>query len=297
MILVVGGTGDLGGRVVRRLTEAGEPVACLVRRESARAGLPDGVRVLEGDLTRPAGLTEACAGMDTVVCTATAIGRLLTGARGPSIDQVDRLGVGSLVTAAEAAGVSRFVYLSYASPEDSQGSPIERAKIAIESRLRGSSVPSTILRPDAFHEVYLAPLGRFDLVAGKVGVLGTGDNPRRWVSTEDVAALTVAVCTEDDPPPLVEFGGPDALTRNETIALAERITGRRLRRQALPRPVVRLIQRVTARWRPEISSIMGLGLMMDLGPVRWDDRPLRDRGIEPRTVADFLTEQARALAG
>ena len=34
MILVVGGTGDLGGRVVGRLIERGDDVRCLVRPES-----------------------------------------------------------------------------------------------------------------------------------------------------------------------------------------------------------------------------------------------------------------------
>jgi uncharacterized protein YbjT (DUF2867 family) len=177
VILVVGGTGDLGGRVVRRLVAAGQPVRCLVRPQTDSAALAAlGIEVVPGDLTDPASLRRACAGVDTVVCTATAIGRLLAGRGGPSIDQVDRDGVAALVDAAGSAGVGRFVYLSYASPDDSQGSPFERAKAATEQRLRASSMRTAIVRPDAFHEVHLTALGRFDAPGGKVEVLGRGDN-------------------------------------------------------------------------------------------------------------------------
>ena len=42
----------------------------------------------------------------------------------------------------------------------------------------------------------------------------------RWVSTDDAAALVAAVAVEPDPPAMVEFGGPEAISRNEAIAIA-----------------------------------------------------------------------------
>ncbi len=86
MILVVGATGELGGRVVHRLRARGEAVLCLVRRQTAGDHLEAmGARVVRGDLTDPPSLRAACVGVDTVVCTATVIARHLTGEGGPSL--------------------------------------------------------------------------------------------------------------------------------------------------------------------------------------------------------------------
>jgi uncharacterized protein YbjT (DUF2867 family) len=187
------------------------------------------------------------------------------------------------------------VYLSYAGVDAALGSPLERAKIATEKRLRRSSMRVTIVRPDAFQEIHLAPLGRFDIGAGKVAVFGKGDNPRRWVSTDDVAALVAAVAVEADPPGVVEFGGPEALSRNEAIAVAERLTGRKFKRQRMPRFAGRLGMRVLDKRKPELASIFATGLHQDLVEARWDDAPLRERGIEPRSATEWLRQQAETL--
>lgn len=99
-----------------------------------------GAEVVAGDLTDPASLRTACADVQTVVATATAIGRLLSGVRGPSIRETDEIGMLALVDAAEAAGVRRFVYVSYAGVDAGLGMPIEHAKLAVEDRLQRSAM-------------------------------------------------------------------------------------------------------------------------------------------------------------
>ena len=60
MILVVGGTGELGGRVVRLLRERGQCVRCLVRPGSDDSELRrQDVDVVRGDLTDPESLPAA----------------------------------------------------------------------------------------------------------------------------------------------------------------------------------------------------------------------------------------------
>jgi hypothetical protein len=54
---------------------------------------------------------------------------------------------------------------------------MERAKLAVERRLGRSSMRTVIVRSDAFQEIHLAPIGRFDIAAGKVSVIGKGDTP------------------------------------------------------------------------------------------------------------------------
>ncbi len=296
MILVVGGTGQLGGRVVDRLLDGGERVRCLLRPDSDGTELRRrGVDVVPGDLTDPASLPAACESAETVVATATVIARRLAGARRPKIRDVDLVGMSGLVDAAEAAGVERFVYLSYAGVDAGLGTPLEQAKVAVEQRLERSAMRRVLVRPDAFQEVHLAPLGRFDMQNGKVGVFGAGDTKRRWVGVDDVADLVAAVAVEPDPPAVVEFGGPEALTRNEAIHLAERETGRPMKRQRVPLGVARLGMRLLARPNDAMASIFGLGVLMDSTEVRWDDSALTRRGITGKPASQYIREQARAL--
>lgn len=293
MILVVGGTGQLGARVVNGLVDRGESVRCLVRPGTDDGGLRElGVEVSRGDLTDYDTLPQACEGVTTVVVTATAIARRLAGAKHPTLRDVDEIGMVALVDAAEKAGIQRFVYLSVAGLEDALDSPLVRAKKAVERRLTNSPMRTVIVRPDAFQDVHLAPLGRFDLKAGKVAVFGRGDCRHRWVSVEDVAQLVVAVALEADPPGVIEFGGPQALSRNETVALAEILTGRPITKQRLPRTVARIGMRLLDRPNDALASILGLGLHQDLVEADWDDTPLRSRGISPRSTTSWLQEQA-----
>jgi len=295
MILVAGATGELGGRVVRLLLERGESVRCLVRAATDTSALEAlGAEIARGDLVDRASLDRACAGIQTAICTASAIGRLLGGAGGPSLDEVDDTGVGNLVAAAEEAGVARFVYMSYTGVALGLGFPLERAKAANEERLRRSSLRAVIVRPDAFQEVHLAPVGQFDIAACKVGVLGRGDTKRRWVATDDVAALVAALALEPDPPAVVEVGGPEALSRNEAVELVQRVTGRKLKVRRMPRPLVRLALRVLPKRKAALASVFGLGLMMDLQEPSCDAGAFAERQIEPKPAGDYLREQAAA---
>ena len=113
MFLVVGATGELGGRIVRLLRADGHDVRCLVRDGSDDVGLREvGATVVRGDLTDPPSLRVACEGVDTVIATAAAIARILAGARRPTIRETDEIGMLALVDSAESAGVQRFVYIS-----------------------------------------------------------------------------------------------------------------------------------------------------------------------------------------
>ena len=296
MFLVVGATGELGGRIVRLLRADGHDVRCLVRPGTGDAALREvGATVVRGDLTDPPSLRVACEGVARVISTAAAIARILAGARTPTIRETDEIGMLALVDSAESMGVQRFVYVSFPA-EDAIRAPMDRAKLAVEKRLGTSSMRTVIVRSDAFQEIHLAPIGRFDMAAGKVSVIGRGDTPRRWIATDDVAALMAAVALEPEPPAMLTVGGPEPMTKNEAIALANQLTHRQMRVQRMPRPVARLAVRVLARRRDALATAFGAGLHQDTVEATWDDAPLRERGITPRSAGDFLREQARQLA-
>jgi uncharacterized protein YbjT (DUF2867 family) len=106
MILVAGGTGTLGKRLVPRLVERGEPVRVLLRR--ANASMPEHVDQAAGDITDPEALKGAVAGAGTVVCAVSGFG----GIGGANPRTVDGLGTRALIAAAAEAGVERFVLVS-----------------------------------------------------------------------------------------------------------------------------------------------------------------------------------------
>ena len=296
MILVVGATGLLGGHVVRLLVEGGYEVRCLVRpRTDAPASWRDKAAVVVGDLTDPASLRRACEGVDTVVATATAIGRRLVGEKGPTIQETDEQGMSDLIDAAEEAGVKRFVYLSYAGLRPLLGTPFERAKLAVEARLRRTSMRGAVIRPEAFQDVHLTALARFDVAAGKVMVFGSGKTPQRWVSAADVAGLVVALATEPEPPDVVEVGGPEAVSKVRAAEIAGRVTGQRIKVRRMPLWATRAGMRLLARRNDALASLFGLGVLQETTQSGADDGPLRERGIEPLGATAFVEQQALAL--
>ena len=264
----------------------------LVRPSSDASGVESvGAEVVRGTLGEPESLAAACDGVGTVVCTATAIARELAGTGGGGIDEVDRTGVGNLIQAAERAGVERFVYVSYAGVEAGLGFPLERAKLANEQRLESAGMRRVVVRPDAFQELHLGATAQFDIAGGKVGVLGRGDTRRRFVATDDIATLLGELALEAEPPELIEVGGPEALSKNDAIEFVEQTGGLKLKRQRLPRPLVRLGMHLLSRPRPALAAVFGLGLLMDLHEGTATDAPLRERGIEPRSASEWLRRQ------
>lgn len=296
MILVCGATGDLGGRIVHRLLGRGQRVRALVRPTTDAGTLErSGAEVVRGDLRDPASLDRATAGVDTVVTTANAIGRVLEGGTDLTIADVDRTGNENLVRAAERAGVRRFVLVSMAGVEGmAQVAPYAAAKLATEQLLEHAPMEVVIVRPDMFQELWAGKEGGIDATAGRAVLYGRGRTPHRLVAVDDVAALTTHLALAPDPPRVVEFGGPEALTQRDVVAAWEAATGRSFTVRRVPRPVLAVMRRVLARFRPGLASVMGMALYGDRHTLAGDDRPLREAGIEPRSVTTFVQEAAAA---
>ncbi len=222
MVLVVGATGLVGMDVCERLRKRGETVRALVRATSAqekRARLQQiGAQLAEGDLKSPEMLKRACAGVTSVVSTASAT---LSRQKGDTIESVDHLGQLALVDAAESAGVQRFVYISFRNNPELQP-PLRLAKSAVEARLRQGGMDHTILQASYFMEVWLSPALGFDYAAKQATVFGDGSNKLSWVSSGDIAQAVIACL--DEPRTrrqTIEIGGPEALSPLEVIRLFE----------------------------------------------------------------------------
>lgn len=221
--LIVGATGFLGGEIVRQLRQAGRAVRVLVRpsaEPAKRKLLADmETEVAEGDLKDKASLERLCAGVQTVISTASST---LSRQPGDTLQSVDRDGHLALIDAAEAAGARHFVFISV--PDVESGYALLRIKREIEARLKNSRMSWSILRPVNFMEAWLSPLLGFDPAQGSARVLGTGDQPVSWVSLHDVARFAVAAAEGDR---LVNFtlnlGGPEALSYHQVLEIYRKL--------------------------------------------------------------------------
>jgi uncharacterized protein YbjT (DUF2867 family) len=296
MILLCGGTGLLGGMIARELAARDVGLRALVRNGSDAGALERlGAEVVRGDFRDPASLERAADGAQTVVSGVTAILRMLEGREGrKGLREVDAQGHLALVDAAERAGAERFVFVSAGGMERIPHVPLARAKLAVEARLRESPLREVIVAPDAFQDVWLTPIVQLDWPNGKLTLFGRGDSKARYVSAEDVAAAIASWTVADDPPRRVEIGGPEGLTRNEVADLIEDAAGRPLKRRRVPHAVLAVGSRALAGVKPEVATLMGLSLLFDSGDVQWDDAPLWELGIEPRSPRDFIRQAVAA---
>ena len=172
-VLVTGATGFTGGHLARSLARQGRQVRGLVRpvsRDRADSLATSGVDLALGDLTDPASLGPACAGVDVVYHIAASYRS--AGQRGAAYRAVNALGTRALVDAARAAGVTRFVHCStggvhgdVARPPANEDAPLAPGDVYQRSKLEGESL-ARAAGEDGDLEV---------VVARPIGIYGPGD--------------------------------------------------------------------------------------------------------------------------
>jgi len=230
MILVVGATGVLGGEICRRLAIRGDHVRALVRPSSD----PGRVRALErlvteiapGDLRDAPSLGTACAGVDAVITTASAVPHRFSAGRN-DIATVDLEGTMRLIDTARDAGIGHFVYVSLSGNLDPP-CPLRDAKRDVERRLRAAGMRYTVVRPSAVMEAWLAPAAGFDYPRAIATVDGAGDGPISWIALGDLAEFSVrSLAAPAAWSTTLELGGPEAVTPLEVVRTFERASGRR----------------------------------------------------------------------
>jgi NADH dehydrogenase len=225
MILIVGATGQLGGRVVTSLRALGLPTRALVRPQTDGSRLQQaGAEIVEGDLRDPASLARACEGVDAVLSTANSARR--SGA--DTVQSVDLDGTAALIDAAATAGVRRFIYVSVLGARADHPVPFFSAKGRNEVRLRESGLEWVVLAPNLFMESWPMRVVGIPARAGlPVPVVGTGRRLHTFVAERDVAAFATAALAEAvGRNERVPIGGPEALSWRDVVAVYERELGR-----------------------------------------------------------------------
>jgi uncharacterized protein YbjT (DUF2867 family) len=197
-IVVIGGTGLIGSKLVEKLREDGhEPLA---------ASPDTGVNALTG-----AGLAEALEGARVVVDVANA----------PVWDDAAVLDFfqtssRNILSAEAAAGVKHHVTLSVVGVDRLPESGYFRAKLAQEETVRTGSVPYTILRATQFFE-FIGRIADSSIEDDTVRLAPVFVQPE---SAEDVAAALAEVAVSEPVNGIVELAGPEQFRLDE---LARRV--------------------------------------------------------------------------
>jgi len=223
-VLVVGATGDLGGRVVRELLARGKRVRALVRPGSDAGSLEKrGVEIVRGDMLDPASLDAAMRGVAAVVTSAIGYSHRR---KGDSL-HTDFEGNRNLVDAAKRSGVPRFVLTSILQCDLARGVPHFWAKKEAEDYLVKQGVPFVALRPGAYLGGGTAGFLAGGLRKGKLARMTPRGVRITWIHPDDVArALAMAV---DEPRALnkrIDLGSDRALSTEELAEVFTRVLGR-----------------------------------------------------------------------
>ena len=209
-VLVTGGTGNIGSRVVPLLREAGRDVRILSRHP--REDEP-GIQHVEGDTVAGSGVAAALEGVDVVL-------HLAGGAKG------DDVAARNLAAVARGAGVRHLVLISVIGA-DRMPIGYFRAKAEAERVIAGSGVPWSVLRAAQLHD-FVLPIARG---MARMPLLPVPGGLRfEPVDADEVAARLAELALGAPAGRVADVAGPDVLDIPQLVATLTDVTGARLRR-------------------------------------------------------------------
>ena len=214
-ILVIGGTGNVGGGVVKELLKRGAKVRVLARKQPAEGKLPAGVEVAIGDLLDPVSVERAMQGADKLFLLNAVVADELTQA-------LIAYGI------ARRVGLKHVTYLSVFKVEQFRDVPHFASKLAVESALREFGVPYTILRPgyyfqnDATLKGALTGPGIYPVPIGTAGICA--------VDTRDIAeAAAISLATDGHDGQTYDLAGPTPISGPGNAATWSKLLGREIK--------------------------------------------------------------------
>lgn len=194
-IVVIGGTGLIGSKVVSNLRQKGHEVAA--------AAPGTGVNTITGD-----GVAEAVAGVQVAIDVANA-----PDFSDGAVMSFFKTSGRNLMDAEKAAGVRHHIALSVVGADRLPDSGYLRAKLAQEELIEASGIPYTIIRATQF----------FEFVGGIAQSATDGQTVRlspaylQPVASDDVAALVAKVATMAPVNGVIELAGPERIGLDDLV--------------------------------------------------------------------------------
>ncbi len=211
-IVVIGGTGLIGSKVVARLGEHGH--------QAVAASPRSGVNTITGE-----GVKEVLYGAEAVVDVSNS----------PSFADDDvmtffRTATTNLLGAAGEAGLGHYVALSVVGCDRLPDSGYLRAKVAQEELIKASGLPYSIVRATQFFE-FAGGIADSATVDGTVRLPGGGVQP---IASEEVAAMVGKTAAGSPRNGIVEVAGPEVFGMDQWIRTV--LTARSDRREVIADP-------------------------------------------------------------
>ncbi len=250
LVLMTGGTGYVGGRLLSRLQQAGIRVRCLTRRpEALRERCSPTTEIVAGDVLDPQSLVTAFDGVETAYYFVHSMGDHC------DFETQDRIAAANFARAAAAAGVHRLIYLG------GLGNPDEKLSKHLRSRQETGNIlrahHSQVIEFRASIVIGSGSLS-FEMIRSLVERLPIMICPR-WVQVkaQPIAIddlldyLFAALELPAGPSQVFEIGGPEQASYGQIMKEYARQRG--LKRWMIPVPLL----------TPYISSLW-LGLVTPL---------------------------------
>jgi len=219
-ILVAGGTGNLGGKIVRALVGNGADVRAIVRASSDPEKVNQlkqlGVQVIPLDMSDKVALTKACEGVSCVVSA-------LAGLEDVIVDTQK-----ALLDAAVAAGVPRFIPSDYSldfTLLPAGGNRNLDFRRVFRTYIDAAPIAATSIFNGAFTDMLTGqmPLVLFNI--NKILAWGNPDHSMPFTTIADTAVYTAHVALDPSTPRFLRIAG-DQRSAREMQAVASKVTGK-----------------------------------------------------------------------
>ncbi|WP_416047032.1 SDR family oxidoreductase [Cupriavidus basilensis] len=195
-IVVIGGSGLIGSRLVTLLSEAGH--------QALAASPSTGVNTVTGE-----GLSNALIGADVVVDVTNA-----PSWEPQAVLDFFRTSARNLGKAEVAAGARHHVALSIVGTDRMPENAYFAAKVAQEEAIEAAGVPYTIVRATQFME-FIGGIADFSTDSGTIRV---GDGQFQPIAADDIAAILSQVALAAPLNDTIDIAGPDRAPFAEIIA-------------------------------------------------------------------------------
>jgi len=202
-IVVIGGSGLIGKKLVNNLRQRGHEVV--------PASPSSGVNTLTGE-----GLAEALKGAQVVVDVSNA-----PSWEDKAVLEFFETSSHNLLATAATAGVKHYVALSVVGTDRLLASGYFRAKIAQEKLIKASQIPYTIVRSTQFFE-FLDGIAQFATEGATVRLPSVLMQP---IGSDDVTAALADVAVSEPNNGMIEIAGPEQIRLDELVRQLLSVTG------------------------------------------------------------------------
>jgi len=252
-IIVYGGTGFYGQKVVRQLVKKRQSVKVVTRNTvKAKKILGEKVELFQGDVTEKGIIERSLKNVDAVVICLSAMSNKLI----RKIKEIEYDAVLEIMEQAKKANISRLVYMSGYEMrkkllDDLKIPELGEIKIEIEEKIQQSAFNWTILGDAPAFEIFFAFTNK-----GRMAVPGGGLNAFPTISPEDVGELTAQIVLRNDlNGKRIKLTGPRAYSFPEVAKLMTEISGKRIKHMSIPLFLINFVSFILLPFTPFVRYL------------------------------------------